>query len=92
MKNKMKKKGVWMRGDFPNLLLSISLPEAVSSIEKQIETTAPAASQALGVLFSPRLSAQLDEQQHGGKNSWQLKWGKKETLNQFEGSLESKQI
>ena len=77
--------------DFPNPLLSISFPDTGRASEKQTETTSPSSSRwGSGVLFFPGLSAQLDEQQQGGKNSWQLKWGKKETLNQHEASLEPK--
>ena len=75
-------------GGFPESFI-ISLLSRRKECHRETETTSPCSSQwGSGVLFSPGLSAQLDEQQQGGKNSWQLKWGKKETLSQHEASLE----
>lgn len=89
MKHKMKEKGVKMTRISQIFYYPSPFPDAGSAAEKQIEPTSPSSSQwGSAVLFSPGLSAQLDEQQQGGKSSWQLKWGKKETLNRREASLE----
>lgn len=87
MKNKAKEKGVGLTG--LSQVSYFNLPSKSNEWHRETKRR-PHLQHHVGpgVLPSPGLSSQLDKQQQGGNNAWQLNLGTKETLNQLEGLLE----